>query len=1510
MNLHALQTHESRADALELMSVAKNIITPQANRPVMGIVQDSLLSSYLMTQPGVYLDKSEMCNMAMWVEDFEALPPPGPDGRWTGLQCMSMLFPTDFVWKDSIVRGQLLKGPLGKKALGRSHGSIIHRLYNDYGPDRTCRFINELQRINHIWFSSQGFSIGIGDMRIRKDTARAVADACANVDTDAATLRAQHGAQAEAKINRMLNKTRDAMGLIAQNAMTADNCLNRMVSSGSKGSLVNILQIMACVGQQNCQGKRIQPTLGHRTLPMFKPYDDSPRARGFVKHSYIDGLTPDEYWNHTVGGREGLVDTAVKTSTTGYIQRRLVKSLESVHVANDTSVRDSQNRVIQFLYGEDGLDGMCHEMVTCPFDDLSAPPADPHWPECTEAYHHWKTFAARRLGEKWAITVPCARLLHKYRDHGQTPPKQTRAILQPLLDAVRANRMVYCYVLATMTQHGCSPGVLQRVVDILLKKWHHSIVAPGEMVGTIAAQSVGEPTTQMSAAYDQEVIVNVNGSVRRVKIGLLVDEILDNDSRTSQEMPVSQLQCVGVTPTEKVSWTNITHVSRHPANGTMLCVNTVHQRTLNMTASHSFLVRRNNRVTAIPGHKLIIGDAVPIAKTLPQAEKANAAPFPLNVISGHFIGAVLAEGFVNEYTISFCGREHEWVENIATPFANLIGLVPHVKRKAPSRHTLGTEDMTTANIHSKVLAAFFSEHFGKTSHYKTVPGWVLQAPDDFVSSMLQSYFDGDGNVSCTPGHHAIRFHSVSKTLVEMISLCLARFGLPCYINKTKYNTPAGKQGLLWEGSIPPAFATRFQAHIGFSLATKKERLQSMCELSFKKGFQARIPGMSGVLSSLREYITNTATRKEINRINGRGNGVTLRMLHTLLEKAKKEAVPKHIICELEQAIRADVWWDKIESIQTYESDALVYDFTVNEELQSFMLGNGVFVHNTLNTFHQAGNSAKNVTLGVPRFEELINASKKIKTPILTLFSGTTLRPENAWKLKTEIQRTTLRDILVRHDFTLDQQVLDAYLELPDNPKWNTPPKKVLRCVIDRKKMIQRGLTVPAIVHSLRTRLKYMCFAYSDAALGDITLLARSRKETAFYQHAKTTLDTTLKGSENIPRVSIRTERGEFVIDTEGIDLRHVHSVSGINERTIQCNDIFAIRHTYGVEAARAALLKEIHTILSFDGSYVNIRHLMTIVDWMTWGGNITALNRHGVKKMMAGATPIKRATFEQPVEILHNAAVKGLHDELSGVSEQLLIGKMPACGSHFNGAVVEQAYQERWDNDTWAPSDSEDDEMVVDTWRPTQTDAWDSHTTFAQAAPVAWQQPQAAPQVAWQQPAWQQQQQPAWQQQQQPAWQQQQQPAYSPASPAYSPASPAYSPTSPAYSPTSPAGSPTSPAGSPASPAYSPASPAYSPTSPAYSPASPAYSPTSPAYSPASPAYSPTSPAGSPASPAYSPTSPAYSPTSPAYSPTSPAYSPVFAKESPTDGYYGNMEESPNKRQKTNINARRPIKTP
>ncbi|KAI7691049.1 hypothetical protein SSS_07046 [Sarcoptes scabiei] len=139
-----------------------------------------------------------------------------------------------------------------------------------------------------------------------------------------------------------------------------------MVVAGSKGSKINISQVIACVGQQNVEGKRIPFGFRKRTLPHFIKDDYGPESRGFVENSYLAGLTPSEFFFHSMGGREGLIDTAVKTAETGYIQRRLIKAMESVMVTYDNTVRNSNGQVIQLRYGEDGLDGGFVEFQNLP----------------------------------------------------------------------------------------------------------------------------------------------------------------------------------------------------------------------------------------------------------------------------------------------------------------------------------------------------------------------------------------------------------------------------------------------------------------------------------------------------------------------------------------------------------------------------------------------------------------------------------------------------------------------------------------------------------------------------------------------------------------------------------------------------------------------------------------------------------------------------------------------------------------------------------------------------------------------------------------------------------------------------------------------------------------------------------------------------------------------------------------------------------------------------------------
>jgi DNA-directed RNA polymerase II subunit RPB1 len=388
-------------------------------------------------------------------------------------------------------------------------------------------------------------------------------------------------------------------------------------------------------------------------------------------------------------------------------------------------------------------------------------------------------------------------------------------------------------------------------------------------------------------------------------------------------------------------------------------------------------------------------------------------------------------------------------------------------------------------------------------------------------------------------------------------------------------------------------------------------------------------------------------------------------------------------------------------------------------------------------------------------------------------------------------------------------------------------------------------------------------------------------------------------------------RNEWVLETDGTNLMGVLGVDYIDPARTISNDIVEVFVSLGIEGVRGALLSELRNVISFDGSYVNYRHLASLVDVMTMQGHLMAIDRHGINRVDTG--PLLRASFEETVDMLMDAALYAEEEILKGVTENIMLGQLPRVGTGDmellldEDKVVREAVEVVVDDlsgdnlgmiggssggvgaaTPYASTPFASSPMVgggemspfvgtgqfspavgTASFSPAYSPASGSYGSGFASGSYGQDDGSSSPSYNPSSPAY------------SPT-----SPAYSPTSPAYSPTSPAYSPTSPAYSPTSPAYSPTSPAYSPTSPAYSPTSPAYSPTSPAYSPTSPAYSPTSPAYSPTSPAYSPTSPAYSPTSPAYSPTSPAYSPTSPAYSPTSPAYSPTSPAYSPTSPAY------------------------
>ena len=287
------------------------------------------------------------------------------------------------------VDGHLVSGVLDKSQFGASEYGLVHSVHELYGPMIANRLLGVLSRLFTKYLQHDAFSCRMDDLTLTADgekMRRDILDQAADlgtqtsmkyvglppgpVDTDARhnldvrleeTLRDDNlVAGLDAVMQSAFNKTTSKINndVLPKHLVRPfpDNNMQMMTISGAKGSKVNASQISTLLGQQALEGRRVPTMVSGKTLPAFRAFDTSARAGGYVANRFLTGIRPQEYYFHCMAGREGLIDTAVKTSRSGYLQRCLIKHLEGVKVHYDHTVRDSDSSVLQFLYGEDSLD--------------------------------------------------------------------------------------------------------------------------------------------------------------------------------------------------------------------------------------------------------------------------------------------------------------------------------------------------------------------------------------------------------------------------------------------------------------------------------------------------------------------------------------------------------------------------------------------------------------------------------------------------------------------------------------------------------------------------------------------------------------------------------------------------------------------------------------------------------------------------------------------------------------------------------------------------------------------------------------------------------------------------------------------------------------------------------------------------------------------------------------------------------------------------------------------------
>ncbi|KAG5444137.1 DNA-directed RNA polymerase III subunit RPC1 [Clonorchis sinensis] len=546
MNVHLPQTEAARAEAKHLMLSLRNIVSPKNGEPLISPIQDLITATHLLTLKDVFFTRDQACQLASQIIAGNhlyqpiKLPKPAimkPRRLWTGKQLFSLILSphpstgvkinirqaTKSIYSNRgeemcpndgfilIHNSQLLAGCADKKLLGGgSKASIFYSLLRNYGSETCADAMWRLARISLFYLAHRGFSIGLGEVmpsqELVKSKTKVIDVGFSTCDDyihqyEKNTLKCNPGCSMEdtleSNLSQELSKIRDEAGAACKRQLHPSNSPLVMAQSGSKGSFLNISQMIACVGQQVIGGKRVPDVINGRSLIHFPRGSRTPEAKGFVGNSFYSGLTPSEFFFHAMSGREGLTDTAVKTADTGYMQRRLIKFLEDLTIAYDNTVRDSRGDIIQFCYGSDGLDPLEMEVETFPVDlnkelnnlrtNFPCPDEEALTPEQIDTALH----AALGL-EAFSFMGPAVKM----------------EILSFFAKSVYPRLRVWHQFCLMDSVGQCDIGhpedarLTQTQVRLFLtrikEKYEKALIEPGSAVGALCGQSVGEPATQMT----------------------------------------------------------------------------------------------------------------------------------------------------------------------------------------------------------------------------------------------------------------------------------------------------------------------------------------------------------------------------------------------------------------------------------------------------------------------------------------------------------------------------------------------------------------------------------------------------------------------------------------------------------------------------------------------------------------------------------------------------------------------------------------------------------------------------------------------------------------------------------------------------------------------------------------------------------------------------------------------------------------------------------------------------
>ena len=1187
MNLHMPQDPESEAELRNLAAVPYQIISPANNKSIIGIYQDSMLGCYQFTRENVKFAPRDAMNLLMMLENvnekelLENMKKNETSGKGAFLtnfnllsQIMSpisMKYKTKAYKEDKdekenynaileIRNGEYVRGQMNKSVLDDYTKGLIQRTCNDYGNMASAKFIDDLQNIVTEYMKNAGFSVGISDLISDEKTNQQIVEIITKKKTDVKNLidQVQIGVfenntgktneeEFETQVNNILNKATDESGKVGLKSLSKTNRFVTMVNAGSKGSDLNITFMISCLGQQNVDGKRIPYGFEHRTLPHFNKFDDSPGARGFVESSYINGLSPQELFFHAMGGRVGLIDTAVKTSTTGYIQRRLIKGLEDLMVNYDMTVRTNKNKIVQFTYGDDNIDPIKVENQPLPLVSMSIQDIYMHYnipdesgknkilsgvfmknvmtryrkqlpnmQEYCKKYTDFMIEMRKSIIEKVfknkgdsIVNCPVAFYYIINNIQGQTHLSSSSLVDITPLEAFELIEQVYenlekitfappTLLFKTLYYYYLSPkellvtkrfnkAALILLLDTIVLDYKRAIVTPGEMVGMIAGQSIGEVSTQMtlnSVTFETPIIVrDREGKIQKIQIGEFIESKIKQATKTEyykeKDTTYSEvddyLEIPSCDEDGNILWKRIEAVTRHPVinkdgSNTMLKITTKEQREVIATKAKSFLKLVNGKIIPVDGDSLKVGDYLPTSKKQIDFKESFTLDLKKILLPNEYIYTSEVDKAISVM------KEHRWWLNhqgktFVLPYARSDSFVAKINTKVRN----GCKTKTVLQPGCVYMKQTNMNHY-------TIPEII---PLDYHFGYLLGAYAAEG---CMTKFQLSIANNDLEYLKPIQELC-EKWNITTKIYKTEnkcdqpgwisqdlriYNTVlcrlletlCGKLSHHKFVSDQIIFSNKecllgfLDAYIGGDgFINKKEKKISMSSVSKDLLVDVQqmlnIVGTYSYITKYKKPETNNRGSKDIKQlyqlvIGGSQVHAFAKQLNIKIHYKQEHLVdllkheyryPIHkkdtiipneldgkLVFENRNTTCVDILFDQIKKIEEVPNTTnYAYDLTI-EGTRTFNIYNGLAI---FDTFHFAGVSSKsNVTRGVPRIEEILSLSAEPKNPSLTVY----LKPEEetqkekANTIMYMLEYTKLKEIVKSVEICFDPDDLNTLID--------------------------------------------------------------------------------------------------------------------------------------------------------------------------------------------------------------------------------------------------------------------------------------------------------------------------------------------------------------------------------------------------------------------------------------------------------------------------------------------------